>query len=335
MIVWILIIVGIILIAGISYLLSLPGAYHVSKSRTMNVPVEQVFDRVLDFQSWSEWSPWIMHDADTHLEFSDKITEVGGYYSWESRTIGSGKMTHAAIDKSNHIEQKIEFIKPFRSVCKITWDFTHPQEDQIEITWGMQGKMPFLFRFMTKNVKKMVGLDYEMGLLMLNHLLDKKSDKFEMEFVGETTRSDSTVIYEACSGSKQSLPETMEKAFGGLFEKLKEKNIKNTGPSLTAYHKVNIGKDHFVYDCAFPVDPSDDSDSQSLIKSYPGGKYFKVCYRGSYNYMEHAWYASMSHLRITKRKFDKSRPCLEVYEVEKTTAKTPNDYVTDIYLPIK
>ena len=340
----ILIVLAVIVVGGLLYLYSLPADYKVSRSQTMNVSAEKIFNRVLDFHSWGEWSPWLMHEPTAELKFGDevKVTEVGGFYTWNGKAIGSGKLTHTGIKKEKpdrleqKIEQKIEFRKPFRSVCKVEWTFATTQKGGAEVTevsWSMQGRMPFLFRFMTKKMDGMIGMDYEMGLLMLNRLLDDRADRFELDFTGKVTRTEGIAAYEACGGSISALAVTMKQAFDKVFEILKQRNIRPIGPAFAAYHKVNMKKMHCTYDCAIPVGES--VGDTPYTKNYPGGEYFKIRYRGSYDYMKHAWHAAMSHVRMNKYKWDGSRPSLEVYEKDMTKADTPNDYVTDIYVPIK
>ncbi len=334
----ILIVLAVIVVGGLLYLYSLPADYKVSRTRTMHVSAEKVFNRVLDFRSWGEWSPWLMHEPTAERKFGDEaeVTEVGGFYTWSGKAIGAGKLTHVGIEKPVHIEQKIEFRKPFRSVCKVEWAFATTQKggaEFTEVTWSMQGRMPFLFRFMTKKMDGMIGMDYEMGLLMLNRLLDGRADRFELDFTGKVSRPASIAAYAACSGSMSELAVTMKQAFDKVFGILKQRNIQPVGPAFAAYHKVNMKKTHCTYDCAIPVDES--VGDTTYTKNYPGGEYFKIRYRGGYDYMKHVWYAAMSHVRMNKYKWDRSRPPLEVYEKDMTKTDTPNDYVTDIYVPIK
>ena len=326
-------ILAVALVGGLLYLYSLPADYTVSRSREMDVAAEKVFNSVLDFKSWPKWSPWLMHEPNAKLEYSRNLTQEGGNYTWLGKMIGSGKLTHVKIEKPNYIEQKIEFIKPFRSVCKVEWEFTPVKEGKTRVTWTMHGRMPFFFRFMTKHMDRMIGLDYDMGLVMLNRLLDAKADLFRLEYTGVVSRPGCRGVYEACSSSMNEFGTVMPKAYDRVSENMDKRKIKAIGSAFTAYHKVDMRKQRAEYDCVIPV--TDSVQDTTYAQTYEGGKYVKVRMHGSYAYMEHAWYSAMSHLRMKKYKMDKKRPSLEVYEVDMQKAKSPNEYVTDIYVPIK
>lgn len=336
MIIIIYVIVAILaaaLVGGLLYLYSLPADYTVSRSREMDVAGEKIFNSVLDFKSWPKWGPWLPHAPNTKLEYSSNLTQEGGHYTWQSKVIGAGKLTHVKIEKPHYIEQKIEFIKPIRGVCKVEWEFAPIKGGKTKVTWTMHGRVPFFFRFMTKNLDRMIGLDYEMGLIMLNRLLDAKADLLRLEYTEIVSRPGCRGVYEACSSSLKELATVMPKAYDRVSANMDKRKIKAIGPAFTAYRKVDMRKLHAQYDCVVPV--ADSVQDTTYAQTYAGGKYMKVRMYGSYAYMEHAWHSAMNHMRMKKYKMDKKRPSLEVYEVDMLKAKSPNEYVTDLYVPIK
>ncbi|MBV2090223.1 MAG: polyketide cyclase, partial [Candidatus Thiodiazotropha sp. (ex Ctena orbiculata)] len=50
------------------YLSTLKGEFVVSRSLAIGVAKEEVFEKIKDFKSWPEWSPWLMHEPETRLE---------------------------------------------------------------------------------------------------------------------------------------------------------------------------------------------------------------------------------------------------------------------------
>jgi len=63
----VLVFVAVVLVV---YLATLDGGYKVDRSIVIEVAPQQVFDRVRDLRSWKDWSPWLIHEPDTTLEFS-------------------------------------------------------------------------------------------------------------------------------------------------------------------------------------------------------------------------------------------------------------------------
>ena len=178
-----LIIFAIILAGALLYLSSLDGSYEVRRSLLMSVDARTVFDKVRDFRTWKEWSPWLMHEPETRLEFSENADQEGGSYTWDGARVGAGKLTHESLQPPARIEERIEFTRPFKSVCKVWWEF-EDRDGQTEVTWCMQGRMPFFLRFMTAMTKQMIEKDYDLGLAMLRGVLDPTAERPVISFAG-------------------------------------------------------------------------------------------------------------------------------------------------------
>ena len=140
---WITIaIIAVIVLAGLLYLASLDGSFSVRRSLEIDAPIESVFDAVVDFKSWPEWSPWLLHEPDTRLEYSDDYRLEGGYYSWDGKVVGAGRLTHIAIKPGSRISQQIDFIRPFKASNQVIWEF-EARDAKTLVSWEMQGRMPF------------------------------------------------------------------------------------------------------------------------------------------------------------------------------------------------
>ena len=107
-----------------------------------------------------------MHEPGTTLAFSDKPDQEGGWYTWDGKLIGAGKLTHEKFTGEEKIEQRIEFKRPFKSVCKVWWELEKKDDSTTLVSWNMDGKMPFLFRFMAKKMPEYISKDYDTGLYM-------------------------------------------------------------------------------------------------------------------------------------------------------------------------
>lgn len=322
---------GVVILGGFIYLLFLPGRFEVRISRVMKVPVDKVYERVVTLNSWQDWSPWLMHEPDTKVKYSGKPGEVGSSMSWDGKYVGAGILTHTKIQKNESIESRIDFVRPFRTSNKVGWKFV-ANRNETEVSWFMSGTMPFFFRFMTKKIELMIKFDYRIGLLKLNRLLDKEAERFQLNFVGERGRHSFMGIYNTYRGSLQDLPKAMHESFTKLFDYVKTHSIE-VGTGCVAYWKVNTGRNTTVCDSILPVTQEIISDEMKS-KHYPGGRYLLVRYQGNYPYLELAWYAAMSHTRMKKLKQDKRRPSFEVYEKSPMNTKNPDDYVTDLYVPL-
>ena len=114
----ILVIVIVIPLAAIIYLATLEGNFRVRRSLEIEAPAKAVFAAIVDLKSWPQWSPWLMHEADASLLYSDNFEQEGGYYTWDGKVVGAGRLTHSRIKANSRIDQQIEFTRPFKSVTR-------------------------------------------------------------------------------------------------------------------------------------------------------------------------------------------------------------------------
>lgn len=329
----ILILVLLVLSGILIYLATLEGSYSVRCTQMINADINTVYDKIRDFKSWSDWSPWLIHEPDTRLEFSQNFNQEGGCYTWDGQHIGAGKLTHVQFEQSRRIEQKLEFTRPFKSICDVGFDFKET-DGKTEISWYMHAKMPFLFRFMTAKTKDMISKDYALGLAMLNGQLDSTADYPVLHFLGETTRDPVNSLCQGFSGGLQAMEETMKKEFPRLLEYIETQQGQVAGAPFTAYHKSDPKTLQFVCDMAIPVAEVLDAGDYQL-KKLGGGRYYKVTLQGSYQFLEMAWCSAISHIHLLKFKFDKGRPSLEVYENDPNQVSSEKELLTTLYIAIK
>jgi DNA gyrase inhibitor GyrI len=329
-----LIVIAIIIAAPLLYLATLDGSYTVRRSLQIAAAKNSVFDKVRDFRSWSDWSPWLMHEPDTWVAYADTPDQEGSWYSWDGRTVGAGKLTHEKFTGEEKIEQRIEFTRPFKSISRVWWEFEQKDGDTTLVHWNMTGKMPFLYRFMAKKMPEYIGKDYATGLYLLRSQFEADAEVPRISFDGPVELSDQTALVIPFEGQLEAMKQAMMEGFCRLTKYADENNLTPTGYPFTSYHKVDMNKMHFTIDMALPV-PAETRSTELDMKSFPGGRYYKTTLRGSYEFLELAWYQAYSHLQMQKIKPQHKRASLEVYENDPTAVSHTNEITTSIYLPIQ
>lgn len=325
----IVLLVPILLLA---WLATQDGDYEVRRSLPMHVEPQQVFDVVADFTGWPGWSPWLMHEPDARLEFSDDPAREGGWYRWDGKLIGAGRITHVELSSPSRIEDRIEFFRPFKSLARVWWEF-ESQAGRTDVSWCMQGRMPFLLRFLTPMTRGMIEKDFDLGLLLLRHRLDPSAEYPAICFDGESAFDETWVITRAYRGGIGGLGDAMRETFTRMGEHIRANGQGPRSAPFAAYRKVNVRKMFFELDMAMPVDPSLDAGG-FVRKRLGGGRYYKVTQLGSYDFLKLTWYSAMAHLRMARIRVDRSRPSLEVYENDPTGVGHSNEIHTTLYIPV-
>lgn len=329
-----LIVLIVTILAGLLYLASLDGSYIVRRSLEIPAGRKQVFDKIRDLGSWADWSPWLMHQPDTTLLFSDKPDAQGGWYSWDGSIVGAGKLAHVRFTGEQNIEQQIEFLRPFKSICRVWWELETRDDNTTLVHWNMSGAMPFLFRFMAKKMPGFIGKDFDTGLYMLRAELVEGAEVPRMTFEGRVELPAQTILTIPFDGQLEEMKTAMAEGYPRLGQYLDEKQIAATGAPFSVYHRVDIKTMHFVCDMAFPVAEGTQSDDFE-VKTSPGGAYYKMTLQGSYEFLELAWYQLYSHLQMIKLKPQHKRASIEMYENDPNAVKHSNEIITTLYVPVK
>lgn len=322
-----------IIIGILWYLFSLEGDYTVKQSKVINSDIHTVFNKITDFKTWPEWNPWLIHEPNAKLEFSENCQQTGGYYKWDGDVVGAGKLKHIRFDRPHQIIQKLRLTRPYQSVNEIRFDLSESDKGT-KVTWTMYGTMPFLFLLIKKKTKHILSKDYSLGLTMLNGLLDSSSDSPSLDFKGEVTIDQTYSLCKHFSGSISDMKETKKETFPKLKKFVAQQQTDIKSFPFTAYYDYDANGKQFECDMAVPVEQGIKSGDYQL-KKLAGGRYYKVTLQGDYKFLELAWYTALVHVEMHQYKLDKSRPSLEVYENDLQRGKSKNEIQTAIYIAIK
>ncbi len=326
---WFIAVTASIVLLVLIYLACQQGSLNIRRSLEIDATVDAAFAGVLDLKTWPQWSPWLMHDPDTRLEYGDELNSEGGYCSWDGKIVGSGKITHVEIRQGRSIRQQIEFQRPFKAVHQIDWTF-EKRDEGVLVSWEMSGKMPFLFRFKTRRMEAMIERDYDLGLALLAGYLNNNSAHPAFTFVGSEELQNFKYWAIPCNGNLRQL----EAARLSSIETLRSSAAARIGLSLTLYHEFDPLGTQFQSEIAVPIgDNAPLSNYQQ--RSFPGGQYFKMTLHGDLRFLPLAWYALATHCRLHKIKIESTRSALEIYHQDPGDTTESCQTVTTLYLPIE
>lgn len=142
-----------------------PDRVHVERSKFVNADPGDVYPYANDFDRWVKWNPWMDLDPDQKLEYSEKRTGEGAWYSWKGEKSGAGKMTIAKVVPNQKVEHDLEFKEPFPSNADVTMSFS-PEKGGTKVTWAYDAENNFMGKMfgLFVDMDQMLGADFEKGL---------------------------------------------------------------------------------------------------------------------------------------------------------------------------
>lgn len=306
-------------------------AYQIQRSIIINAPEANVRSSIQNFAEWPNWSPWLCMEPDAKLEVHGTPGQVGHRYSWEGKVVGAGSMEIVSNEGASQ-QMQLNFLKPFKSQAKVAIEIK-PSDAQTEVTWQIDGKMPFFLFFMIGMMKAIIGMDYERGLRMLKEYVETGTVNSKTEFAGivDVPTCQYLGVEGECSTDEigKSMGETMP-----LAQQLTTDNgLETDGPPGALYHQFDMKGRRCKYTNIIPVKTAQ-AVSGAVAGEIQPCKAIKIVHHGSYDHLGNAWSAAHSHLRHKKLKPHKTQCAFEFYPNDPTESSV-EELVTEIYVPIR
>ena len=146
-----------------------PADFRVTRSAAISAPASIVFAQANDLRLYQVWNPWGKHDLAAKYTFEGPPKGPGSSMTWAGNSkVGEGRMTIVESRPNDFVKTRLDFLKPFASVCQA--DFTFKESDgKTLVTWSMSGPKNFISKAMglVMNMDKMIGGEFEKGLATL------------------------------------------------------------------------------------------------------------------------------------------------------------------------
>tara|TARA_R110002096_G_scaffold105923_8_gene233092 strand:- start:7122 stop:8048 length:927 start_codon:yes stop_codon:yes gene_type:complete len=304
--------------------------FHVEKSIVMDSPREVVFDHVRDFQSWPEWSPWIITDPGCKVTYA----EDGAAYSWDGPVCGAGEMKVVKDQSPEWIVSRLTFLKPWKSFADVRFDLA-TEDGGTRLTWSMDSELPMFMFWMKSMMVALIGMDYERGLAMLKARLETGVVPSKLEFPGSAPFEGVEFVGVRTRCAIPEIGSHMMADFGKIQDWVCTNEVTPAGKMLSVYHKWQPAKQIVEYTSAVPVESVPAELPEGFISGeIPSCMTFPIQHTGSYQYLGNAWSAGVMRSRNRLIKQSRSIHPFEIYETAPGDVPE-NETVTTVHFPLR
>jgi hypothetical protein len=149
--------------------------YTVQRSTSIAAPPARVYEQIVDFHRWVDWSPWEDTDPALRRSYSGPHAGPGATYAWSgNRKAGRGhlQITAATAPATGPGESTVHldlvFEKPFKGQNEIVFSI-RPEGAGSLVTWTMTGRKTLMTKVMGifVSMETFLGPDFEKGLARL------------------------------------------------------------------------------------------------------------------------------------------------------------------------
>ncbi|HOW30991.1 MAG TPA: SRPBCC family protein [Bacteroidales bacterium] len=152
--------------------------YAVERQVTIDKSKDVVFDYVKYLKNQNTYSVWIKADPNIKTNFTGTDATPGFISAWESldKNIGKGEQEITKIVDGERIDYELRFMEPMKATNLAYMTTESVTEGQTLVRWGFSGHMkyPMNLTLLFMNMDKMIGKDFEDGLLNLKTILESQ-----------------------------------------------------------------------------------------------------------------------------------------------------------------
>ncbi len=308
---------------------------YVVASHTIDASLEAVWQAVSDLRNWQHWNPWIIHEPNAQVIYADDaVDQIGSWYSWNGKHIGSGMLTHTAIVSEQRVDCMLRCVAVVKLTARITFLFEQTA-DGVAVTWRMSGGLPFFLFMIANMVTESLQRDYQLGLLRLDQHLNPNAQMCAMAFDGVVALAALAVVSNRFTRKFAQLAIHMQHAWIPLLDAQAVGEFAAEGLLMSAYMNTSRRKQAVDAFVAVAVSGEPVVELPLEVARLDGGKFFKITYNGDYTFMTMVWNSAMNHLQMYAYSIDTKRHTREVYLVGPNDESDPNKWVTQLYIPIK
>ena len=171
----VLAVVAIVLAAILALATRKPDTFSLQRSAAVDAPAGNIFPLINDLRAHESWSPFDKPDPATNKIYTGSHTGQGSVYDWDGKSqAGTGRIAITESSPPSRIVMQLDMLKPCKASNIVVFTL-QPKGRSTEVTWAMQGPMPFFAKVMHTifNMERMCGKQFETGLANLKTIAER------------------------------------------------------------------------------------------------------------------------------------------------------------------
>nr|WP_321237066.1 SRPBCC family protein [uncultured Psychroserpens sp.] len=327
----------LILFIGLAiYIAVQPNSFEVKRTKTINAPVEMVYNNVIDYKNWEAWSSWAEADPNMVITLPEQTRGIDGSYSWEDAD-GVGTMKTIDTKANETIIQEMQFADFPKS--DVTWNLKPNGQNKTEVTWSISGKdLPFGFKAFAAfmgGMEKQIGPNYERSLEKLDSILVADMKKYSVNVEGITQHSGGFYLYNTTSCKMEDFKIKMQEMMPKIGAYAMANNIVMAGKPFVIYHKWDTENNTVMFSCCIPTTSKIvTEDPEVLTGQLEPFKALKTVLKGDYDNLQETWTKAMTHITANSLVQPENGMAIETYLTDPMSTPNPAEWLTEIYLEV-
>ena len=169
------VIVGVAVAGVLAAAATRSDTFRVQRSADIKAPPEKIFPLINDLHRFNTWNPFEKKDPNLKRSYSGAQSGKGAAYAFDgNKDVGAGTLEILESMPASKVTMRLHMVEPFE--VRNTVDFIlQPKGDSTEVTWAMQGPVPYLAKIVHLfiDMDRMVGREFEAGLASLKAIAEK------------------------------------------------------------------------------------------------------------------------------------------------------------------
>lgn len=320
----------LILIVGFLVLcLVSPSEVKVEKSTTIDAPKAVVWEQVVYFKNWDNWSPWKEMDTTIVTDISGTDGQEGAKYHYVGKRSGEGVSTNMGVT-DGEMKYEMHFLKPIEGKAD-GWIRVAEEGGKTKATWYFHENLGFLMRglFALMGGTKMLDQSFSRGL----ELLKNYSEAHKGDMTAASTQNFEIIETQFAAHNYAGIRKVvkwadMTKFFSDSYAAIgKAAGQRINGPASALYYKWDEPNQQADMMAAFPVSDNKPVEGATMA-AIPATNAYMIKYVGGYTGSYNAHMALDKHMEANGKKMSL---VIEEYIKGPNDEPDSNKYITNIY----